>query len=171
MTAFGQGDVRLLDTELAQKLLSSTVPARLAYVAPDGTPRIVPTWFHWNGTELVMATFVAGPHVHRPAARVRALRANPAVALTIDTDGLPPEVLTLRGEASVTEVDGIDPDYARAAQRYQGEAAAAEYLAALDHPTTRMARIVVRPTWVGLIDFQTRLPGTLGGVADERPVG
>jgi hypothetical protein len=28
-----------------------------------------------------------------------------------------------------------------------------------------MARIAVRPSWVGLVDFQTRLPSTLGGIA------
>jgi hypothetical protein len=171
MTALGQGDVRLLETELAQKLLSSTLPARLAYVATDGTPRIVPTWFQWTGTEVVMAAFVAGALIHRPAARVQALRANPAVAITIDTDGLPPEALALRGEASVTEVDGIDADYAKSAQRYMGEEAAAQYLARYGDPGTRMARIAVRPTWVSLVDFQTRLPGPLGGVLDQPPPG
>jgi hypothetical protein len=31
-------------------------------------------------------------------------------------------------------------------------------------PGTRMARIAVRPTWVGVIDFESRLPSALGGV-------
>jgi hypothetical protein len=35
---------------------------------------------------------------------------------------------------------------------------AAPYLAHIDQPGTRMARIAVRPTWVGLLDFQTRVP-------------
>jgi hypothetical protein len=29
----------------------------------------------------------------------------------------------------------------------------------------RMARIAVRPTWVGTLDFQTRLPSHVGGIA------
>jgi hypothetical protein len=66
--------------------------------------------------------------------------------------------------AAVTEVDGVVPEYAQAARRYMGEEAAAEYITQLDRPGTRMARIAVRPTWVGIIDFQTRLPSTLGGV-------
>jgi hypothetical protein len=37
------------------------------------------------------------------------------VAVTIDTDGFPPEVLSLRGQVEITEVDGIAPEYARAA--------------------------------------------------------
>ena len=48
-----QGDLRLLESEAAKRLLASTVPARLAYVAADGTPRVLPTWFHWTGEELV----------------------------------------------------------------------------------------------------------------------
>jgi hypothetical protein len=44
-----QGDLRLLHGEVAKRLLSSTIPARLAYIAKDGTPRVIPSWFHWNG--------------------------------------------------------------------------------------------------------------------------
>jgi hypothetical protein len=58
----------------------------------------------------------------------------------------------------------VVPEYALAARRYMGEEAAAGYLAQIDQPGTRMARIAVRPTWVGVIDFQTRLPRALGGV-------
>jgi hypothetical protein len=159
-----QGDLRLLESDLAQRLLTSTIPARLAYVSPDGTPRVVPTWFHWTGTELVMPTFIAAPHVRHAAGRLRALRANSAVAVAIDTEGFPPEALSIRGTASVSEVAGVAPEYALAARRYLGEEGAAAYLASLDHPSTRMARIAVLPTWVGLIDFRTRLPDALGGV-------
>jgi hypothetical protein len=56
-----QGNLKLLDTELAKNLLNSTIPARLAYIAKDGTPEVIPPWFHWNGHEVVMATFIAGP--------------------------------------------------------------------------------------------------------------
>jgi hypothetical protein len=74
------------------------------------------------------------------------------VAITIDTETFPPEVLLVRGRASVTEVDGIPEEYALAARRYMGEEAAAGYLAQIDQPGTRMARIGVRPTWAGVID-------------------
>ena len=70
-----QGDVRLLGTDLAQQLLCSSIPARLAFVATDGTPRVVPSWFEWNGAEVVMVTYVAGPNagIRHPAARIAAL--------------------------------------------------------------------------------------------------
>ena len=81
-----QGDLRLLDSDVARRLLSSAIPARMAYIATDGTPRVTATWFHWTGEELVMPTFASAPHVRRPAARLvsanghRVSRAGPAPA-------------------------------------------------------------------------------------------
>jgi len=165
--ALPQGDPGLLDTDTARTLLASTIPARLAYVAPDGTPRIVPTWFTWTGEEIVMGTYVRAPHVSRPAARIRALRANPAVAISIDSETQPPKVLSIRGQAVVTEQPGAVAEYAEAAHRYLGEEMANGLLGPLDETTTVMARIAVVPRWVGVIDFETRLPAPLGGVVDD----
>src|SRR6266536_3471314 len=74
--ALPQGDLRLLESDVAKRLLTSSIPARFAYTARDGTPRVVPTWFHWTGDELVMPTFLSAPHVRHAAARLGALRAN-----------------------------------------------------------------------------------------------
>jgi hypothetical protein len=98
-----QGDLKLLDSDIAKELLNSTIPARMAYIATDGTPRISATWFHWEGQELVMGTFIAAPHVRHPAARLKALRANPAVAISVDTDKFPPRVLEIRGRVSIKD--------------------------------------------------------------------
>lgn len=147
-----QGDTRLLESDTAKALLESAELARLAYTAKDGTPRVLPMLFHWTGDELVLPTF-AGTH------KLASLRANPAVAVTIDRPGPPPEVLLLRGRVGITEVDGALPEYLAAQTRYygaeQGKAVAAE----LDKPGVRMARIGFRPSWVGVLDFRTRFPG------------
>lgn len=153
-----QGDTRLIDTDVAQQLLASKELARLAYVAADGTPRLMAMQFHWNGTELVMGTFAG-------ARKIAGLRARPAVAVNIDTASYPPAVLQIRGTAEVTDVDGIVPEYALSWQRYAGPEQAAAAIAELDKPGVRMARIAVRPTWVGVADFQTRFPG--GATAEE----
>jgi hypothetical protein len=160
-TVIPQGDLRLLDTGVAQRLLDSSIPARYAYIAADGTPRIVSSWFHWTGDELVMPTFIAAPHARHPARRIKALRSCPDIAVTIDTESFPPEVLLLRGRATVADVDGVPAEYAQAAARYLGAAPAEKYLAQIDQPGTRMARIGLRPLWVGVIDFQTRRPSAL----------
>jgi hypothetical protein len=41
------------------------------------------------------------------------------------------------------------------------------YLAQVDQPRTRMARIDLRPAWVGVLDFASRLPRALGGINKE----
>jgi nitroimidazol reductase NimA-like FMN-containing flavoprotein (pyridoxamine 5'-phosphate oxidase superfamily) len=51
-----KGDVSLLRDPVAQDLLQSTRPAHLAYTWHDGTPRVIPIGFHWNGEDLVLAT-------------------------------------------------------------------------------------------------------------------
>lgn len=147
-----QGSPELLRHETATGLLTSTELARLAYVARDGTPRVMPMLFHWTGTELVMATFAG-------AAKIEALRARPDVAVTVDRAGPPPEVLLLRGRAEVTEQDGIVAEYAAAHRRYYGEEQGTANVAEMDRPGVRMARIALRPAWVGVLDFQTRFPG------------
>ena len=73
-------------------------------------------------------------------------------------------MLSIRGEAEISEVDGIAAEYADAAHRFLGSDEATGYLTQIDHPGTRMARIAVRPTWVALMDFETRMPSALGGV-------
>jgi general stress protein 26 len=156
--AIPQGDVRLLDSDVARRLLASRELARLAYVAADGTPRVLPMLFHWTGEELVMSTFAG-------ARKIAALRARPDVAITIDTSGVPPEVLLIRGRVELTDVEGLVPEYALSQVRYYGEEQAAASVAEADRPGTRMVRIALRPSWAGVIDFQTRFPG--GGGAED----
>ncbi|WP_291414316.1 hypothetical protein [Actinophytocola sp.] len=52
-----QGDLGLLETDVARKLLTELITARIAYIALDGTPRVVPINFHWTGEEVVMGGF------------------------------------------------------------------------------------------------------------------
>jgi hypothetical protein len=149
-----QGDPRLLDDPIAQELLRSTVPARLAYTWTDGTPRVVPIWFHWTGKELVMS----GPD---DAPKMQALQANPAVAVTIDGDSWPYKALLLRGLARVTMVEGVPEEYAGAARRYFGEEQGAAWAGQIGQMVPRMARVAVTPEWVGILDFQERFPSAL----------
>lgn len=111
-----------------------------------------------------MPTWVAGPHIHHPARRLADLVERPEVAISIDTDDQPPTVLQIRGRAVIDEIDGVADEYAFAAERYLGAETTQQFLAAFDDVPVTMARIKVRPSWVGLLDFQTRLPGPLGGV-------
>lgn len=155
-----QGDLRLIDSDVAQRLLHSTELARVAYVAGDGTPRVLPMLFHWTGDELVLSTF--------GGAKVAALRRRPAIAVTIDAATTPPAVLLLRGDATVAEIDGIVDEYALAQHRYAGPEQGAANVAEVDQPGVRMFRISLRPTWVGVLDFMTRFPGGATSEAFDR---
>jgi hypothetical protein len=149
-----QGDLRLLDDPVAQELLHSAELARLAYNAKDGTPRVIPMLFHWTGEEIVFGAYATSQKLH-------SLRARADIAITIDTSGPPPHVLLLRGRAVLGEPGGIVAEYAAAHRRYYGAEQAAQNLAGVQQSGALMVRIAVRPTWVGLLDFETRVPGAL----------
>ena len=154
--AVKQGDLELLQDPVAQELLHSKIPARLAYIAIDGTPRVVPIWFHWNGHEFVMATPPKAP-------KLKSLAKNPKVALTIDDNTFPHKVLMVRGMARLEPVDGIVPEYAVAAERYFGPEQGRAWMQQARTMMSRMMKITVTPEWVGVLDFKTRFPSALSG--------
>ena len=154
MKAVHQGDLALLQDPASQELLRSTIPARLAYVWTDGTPRVIPIWFHWNGSEFVMATPPKAP-------KLKALAKNPKVSFTIDDNTFPHKVLLIRGTARMENVDGIVPEYVMAAERYFGPEQGKAWVAQLGQMVSSMVRVTITPDWIGLLDFQTRFPSAL----------
>ncbi|HEY3108527.1 MAG TPA: pyridoxamine 5'-phosphate oxidase family protein [Chloroflexota bacterium] len=150
-----QGDLALLRDPVAQELLQSKVPARLAYNWTDGTPRVIPIWFQWTGREIVLGTPPLAP-------KLKALRANPKVALTIDDNSFPHKVLLIRGTARVEMVKGVAPEYAQAAERYFGPEQARLWVENVKKlGLTEMGRVAITPEWVAIHDFQQRFPSAL----------
>jgi hypothetical protein len=124
----------------------------MAFVALDGTPRSIPIGITWNGSQIVMGTA-------KNARKLPALRRNPAVALTIDTEAHPPKVLLLRGRAELDVVDGIPEEYLQWNGTYQmTPEQRAEWETGVQALYDGMVRIVVKPTWAKLLDFETTLP-------------
>jgi hypothetical protein len=149
-----QGDLGLLQHPASQELLVSKIPARLAYVWTDGSPRVIPIWFHWNGKEIVMGTPPKAP-------KLKALAKNPRVSLTIDDNVFPHKVLLVRGTARLEPVNGVVPEYALAADRYFGPEQGKAWVAQMGKMISSMVRVTITPTWVGVLDFQTRFPSAL----------
>jgi hypothetical protein len=149
-----QGDLDLLQHRASKELLESKIPARLAYIWTDGTPRVIPIWFHWNGREVIMASPPKAP-------KLKALARNPKVSLTIDDNVFPHKVLLIRGSARLETVDGVVPEYATAAERYFGRDQGQAWVEQLRTLISSMVRITITPEWVGLLDFQTRFPSAL----------
>lgn len=138
---------------MAQALLASRVPARLAYSWKDGSPRVVPIWFHWDGEEVVFASFTNSP-------KAKAIADGDPLAVTIDTDDFPHQVLILRGPASVRIVDGVVDEYAAAARRYFGDDQGSAWVEGIPDGAT-MVRIGLRPEHVTILDFQSRFPSAM----------
>ncbi|CAM3274118.1 pyridoxamine 5'-phosphate oxidase family protein [Occultella aeris] len=152
----------VLERPISQELLSRDL-TRLAYVAKDGTPRNVPIAFTWNGAEIVICTTKNAP-------KIPALRNNPAVAMTIDTEVHPPKILLIRGLAELDFVDGIPDEYLRATSTYEMTAEQRVEWEAEVRSLYRdgMVRIVVTPTWAKLIDFETTLPSAVEELVRQR---
>ncbi len=151
----------VLNRPISQELLARDL-TRLAYIAKDGTPRSIPIGFTWNGSEIVMCT-------PKNAAKIPALRHNPSVALTIDTEVHPPKILLINGRAELDVVDGIPDEYFESNGTYtmtpeQREEWEAEVRSLYDG----MVRIVVTPTWAKLIDFETTLPSSVEELVRQR---
>ncbi|MEO7268329.1 MAG: pyridoxamine 5'-phosphate oxidase family protein [Knoellia sp.] len=152
----------VLNRPYSQELLARDL-TRLAYVAKDGTPRTIPIAFSWNGTEIVMSTSKNAPKLH-------ALRENPMVAMTIDTEVHPPKILLIRGRAELDYTDGIPDEYLEANSTYE---MTAEQRVEWEKEVRSlyadgMVRIVVTPTWAKLIDFETTLPSAVQELAEQR---
>jgi PPOX class probable F420-dependent enzyme len=145
--------LRTLQTDqVAQHMLGSPIMARLAYVWHDGTPRVVPMWFHWTGEEILMGAPPNSP-------KMKALAERPQVAVSIDSSDWPYEWLTVRGTASVQVFEDAFPEYKSMARRYLGDAGGEQFLAARDQTFNSWARIAIRPEEVRILDFQGRFPG------------
>ncbi len=149
-----QGSLELLQDPISKELLQSKIPARLAYIWTDGTPRVVPIWFHWDGKEFVLGTPPKAP-------KLKALARNTKVALTIDDNNFPHKVLLVRGTARLETVKGVVPEYALAAERYFGREQGQAWVTQLRATTPLMVRVAIVPEWVGILDFQTRFPSAL----------
>ena len=148
------GDLAVLADPVAQELLKSATPARLGYVWRDGTPRVVPIWFHWNGKEIVFGTPQKAP-------KTRVITTGTKVTVSIDTATWPYKVLQLRGTAHVETVPGVASEYASAAERYMGPEGGRAWVDQVRGMFPAMTRIAVTPEWASVLDFEQRFPSAI----------
>jgi Pyridoxamine 5'-phosphate oxidase len=151
--------VSLLNTDpLAKELLQSSTLVRMAYTGTDGFPRVVPLGFYWDGAQFFVCTAPNAPKVH-------ALENNPKVAMTIDTNTLPPHVLLVRGTARLEIVDGVPLEFLEASHKYIEPQQWPEFDTQTRILYKQMARIAIIPEWAKLLDFETRLPSAIEALA------
>jgi len=133
-------------------LLAAPIPARLAYIGKNGSPRAIPVSYLWNGKAFVFASPVTW-------AKVEALRLNPQVALTVDETTFPPRAFMARGTSSIEIVQGVPQEYVDASRRIVGDELMPSWEAEVRSKIHEMALITITPTWLKIVDFETRFPG------------
>ena len=104
------------------------------------------------------------------APKLPALRQNPVVALTIDTEVHPPKILLIRGRVELDVVDGIPDEYFEASGTYEMTPEQRDEWEADIRSLyyDGMVRIIVTPTWAKLIDFETTLPSAVEELVRQR---
>lgn len=149
MTARDVAEV--MNRPYSRELLTSRIPARLAYIGLDGDPRVVPVGYDWDGTHITIASATS-------SAKTAAVQTNPRVALSIDSEDFPPRVLLLRGTAQIEVVNGVPDVFLRASKRRISDDQWSGWKAGVHALYDQMAVITITPTWAKLIDFETTIP-------------
>lgn len=143
--------IDLMNDPVMRGLVEAPIHARLALSAGDGSLRVVPIGYSWDGEVFVMASANNSP-------KVKALDANPKAALTVDTDSFPLRVLLLRGETTMEMVDGVPDEFVEAERRFVGAENMPGWEVGVRSLYKRMAIIRIAPTWAKVLDFEARLP-------------
>ena len=88
-------------------------PAVVATLRPDGSPHSVPTWYDWEDGRVLL-------NMDESRARLRHMRENPLVSLTVFDGDNWEEHVTLLGRVISIEPDERLTDIDRLALRYTG---------------------------------------------------
>jgi general stress protein 26 len=144
-----------------QRLLNKAPLARLAYVAGDGYPTVVPVGFLWKDGAVVVCTATT-------AAKVKAIGRSPRVALEIEGGQGAEQVLLIKGDAQIDIVDGVADEYLAMSRRTMSADDAEQFEAQVRSTYPQMARITITPAWVRYYDFAAgRLPPFLAALIEE----
>ncbi|MGI8926320.1 MAG: TIGR03618 family F420-dependent PPOX class oxidoreductase [Tepidiformaceae bacterium] len=82
--------------------LRQTRIAKLVTLYADGHPSVVPVWYEWDGQVATLFT-------SRDSEKVRRIRRDPRVALTVEEGvGVPEAWVTIEGAASIQDTGGLE---------------------------------------------------------------
>ena len=114
-----------LSPDELERFLDEAQVAHLVTLRPNGKPHVAPVWYVWDGS---MAVVMAG----QDAIKVKNIRRNTLVSLSIAAAQRPYQYVTIEGRATVSR-DDLDRQVRRICLRYdgpeRGEAFARELLA------------------------------------------
>ncbi|MGH8860323.1 MAG: pyridoxamine 5'-phosphate oxidase family protein [Jatrophihabitantaceae bacterium] len=151
----------VMSAPISQQLLRDEPLLRLSYTGLDGGPRVIPIAYLWDGASFRFWTIPI-------SAKVRALQADPRVAIVVDIGGPPPRVLLARGRAELATVDGVPDGYLDASHRTMPREAWDGFDEQVRGLYEQMVAITVRPEWAKLLDFETTAPSAVERLVRER---
>lgn len=154
----------VMSDPISAALLRDEPLLRLSYSASDGSPRVVPMGYGWDGTNIRMWTVPI-------AAKVRALRADPRVAMVIDVGGPPPRVLLMRGDAELETAPGVPSAYLDASHRNIPREMWDGFDSQVRDLYEEMVTITVTLTWAKLLDFERTAPSAVEEMVRRRTGG
>jgi PPOX class probable F420-dependent enzyme len=103
-------------------VLEGTRTAKLATVALDGSPRVVPVWFVLDDDDTFVMTVSGG------SAKAKAMRRDPRVSLLVDDERPPFSFVSVRGTATLSDdLDTLRRWATRIGGRYMGAERAEEF--------------------------------------------
>lgn len=146
---------------IAQELVREAPVMHLSYTGLDGGPRVIPIAYLWEDQQFRLWTIPT-------SAKVRALLANPRVALSIDVTGPPMRLLLARGIATLSTVEGVPDGYLAASHRNLPEATWAAFDAQVGELYESMTAITISLDWARLIDFETTAPRAVEELIAQR---
>ena len=94
-------------------LLASTALAHIATIGPNGEPQVTPVWFGWDGENVRFSQTTTRQ-------KLRNLRRDPRIALSIVDPTNPLRYLEIRGRVVAVEPDPELAFINRMAQKYLG---------------------------------------------------
>ena len=111
----------MTEDEVRRFLEAGTRTAKVATVARDGRPHLMPVWFVLDGDELVFTT-------GKDTLKARHLRRDDRIAMCVDDDAPPFAFVSVRGRAQLIErADDLLDWTTRIAERYMGPEQAEAY--------------------------------------------
>ena len=116
--------------------LSQQYLAHLVTLRPSGTPHVAPVWYLWDQDKMVIMADAG-------AVKVRNIRRNPAVSVSVATPGRPYAFVSVEGSASAG-VDGMETMVERICVKYDGPERGPEYAKEL-LADERMTLITITP--------------------------
>jgi hypothetical protein len=146
---------------ITQELLRDESLMRLSYSALDGSPRVIPVGYVWDGENVVFWTIPISE-------KIPALAADPRVAISVDILGPPPRALLLRGTAALATVDGVPQGYLDASHRTMPPEAWDGFDEQVRWLYDQMVVVTITITWAKLLDFETTAPSAVEQLVKQR---